>query len=302
MKKNIGYLPNFNQTRDNILEILEFFKQENSLNSFARFFALKYGSKSESTIRLTINTLINYGLLTETDDYIFRVSSIGANWIKNPDSMELIKIIDRHVEFISDLMHELSDSSHTAEELIAIAEHKYDVCIGGSDFSRRCQVLKSMNLIKMNRRKQYSLTPEGIKFLETLKNGNGTEKSVPAQREGKTVERIPPAKHIHANDDTKFRKITKRIMEFLVAAKSKSYIYQGGVMLRELYGMLDTFYPSDYENMESDTQEALRLLTAPGIEAVVCNGEGRYQAVKSWNEAEKRIEFYSNLLEKWRKG
>lgn len=297
MKKNIGYLPRFDQARETITKILDFFEEEKSIYHFTQFFEENYGSKSDSTIRLTVNTLVNYGLLVETEDYVYKVSATGTEWMKDPAPMKLIKILDEHVEFIGELMLELRGTAHTAEELIAIAKQKYEVYLGSSDFSRRCQVLKSENLIKMNRRRQYSLTAEGEKFLKIL---DGCEEpKVPIRKElpkRATAENISNTK----KRDIQFRQTVKKIMEFLLMAKSKPYIYQGGVLVREVYGMLDEFYPDDYENMKKDTQDAFELLAAPGIEAVIRGEEGKYRAAKTWKEAEERIEFYAKLIGRWR--
>lgn len=305
MKKNIGYLPDFRNARENIIQILSFFDRESSLREFIDFFVDRYGRKSDNTIRLTLNTIINYGLLVETDDFMFQVSSLGAEWMKNPTSEELIRIIDDHVDFIGDLLKELEGKMLSAEKLIAIADQKYEVQLSGPDFSRRCQVLKDAGLIKMNRRKLYSLTSEGEKFIELEvpkqkcpEQNPDRNTVVPEQIQKKKVS-CKEEKTKNSFENRSFKGLIRNIMGFLDMAEKRQHIYGGGLGVRELYGMLDQAYNYQYEAVPEDTDDALELLSAPGIEAVARREDGKYYALTSFEETEQRINFYKRILKKW---
>ena len=168
VKKNIGYLPNMANARVCIYSILEFYQHEKGNQAFQKFFEERFGSKSENTLRLTQNTLVNYGLIRETDDYVFETTELGKKWLQNPTYEFLVNILNDRVEFIGELLLELQKKPCFADELIQKAAENYGFELGGSDLSRRMQILKAAEMVKMNRRKQYSITEKGRIFLNKI--------------------------------------------------------------------------------------------------------------------------------------
>lgn len=84
-KQGIGYLPDMKHIRMTIEKLLTFYLEEKTQSEYTEFFVLNFGTKSDSTLRLTQNTLVNYGLLEEKEDYIFLTTELGKNWLeKNP--------------------------------------------------------------------------------------------------------------------------------------------------------------------------------------------------------------------------
>lgn len=168
VKKNIGYLPNMANARACIYSILEFYQHEKGYQAFQKFFEERFGSKSENTLRLTQNTLVNYGLIRETEDYVFETTELGKKWLQNPTYEFLVSILNARVEFIGELLLELQKKPCFADELIQKAAENYGFELGGSDLSRRMQILKAAEMVKMNRRKQYSITEKGRIFLNKI--------------------------------------------------------------------------------------------------------------------------------------
>ena len=73
-KSNIGYLPSKGSARETIKTILEFYQEERKDLRFKSFFEEIFGQRSEKTMSLTQRTLVNYGLIMETEDYVYKIT------------------------------------------------------------------------------------------------------------------------------------------------------------------------------------------------------------------------------------
>ena len=94
MKKNIGYLPLMGQAKETIIRILLFYMKPKSKIEFNKFFDQYFPKKSEATKRLTQNTLVNYGLIEEIEDFVFVTSNLGKKWLQSKSDLELILILN----------------------------------------------------------------------------------------------------------------------------------------------------------------------------------------------------------------
>lgn len=167
MKKNIGYLPDFREATNTIRKILEFHRVKRSKEAFTLYCNEVYGSRNENTIRMTLTTLVNYGLLKEVEDFTYRITALGVKWLEGENQKEdLVIILNSRVDFIGELLYELRGRRRNSEELLKTARDKYDIVIGKSDLTRRMQVLADCGIVNMNRHKEYGLTADGIKFCE----------------------------------------------------------------------------------------------------------------------------------------
>ena len=169
MKHNIGYLPNMGKARETIKKCLEFYSEEQDNRKSRHFFESTFGTINDNTLRLVQNTLKNYELIMESDDYVYKTTKLGKDWLKFPQYEALIRILDEHVEFIGDLLVELRKNDYTSKELMEVAKCNYGIILHESDMVRRLQILRDAEIVKMNRHKKYSLTESGKKFLGNSK-------------------------------------------------------------------------------------------------------------------------------------
>lgn len=169
-KEGIGYLPQFDEVVGSMRELLEFFQEERGIIEFSRFVELHFEGKnrSESTIRLLQNTLSNYGLIRETQDYVYVITNLGQQWLRNGSPEELIKIIHDHVSYMGEILLELEEQKLSREEIQNRALQFYDIQFNNTDITRRLQVFKGVGMVAMNRKKIYSLTQKGADFLHNI--------------------------------------------------------------------------------------------------------------------------------------
>ena len=104
MKKNIGYLPLMGQAKETIIRILTYYMKPRSKIEFNKFFDQYFPKKSEATKRLTQNTLVNYGLIEEIEDFVFVTSNLGKKWLQSKSDLELILILNERIEFIGEFI------------------------------------------------------------------------------------------------------------------------------------------------------------------------------------------------------
>ena len=169
MKKNIGYLPLMGQAKETIIRILKFYMEPRSKIEFNIFFDQYFSKKSENTKRLTQNTLVNYGLIEEIEDFVFVTSNLGRKWLQSESDLELILILNDHIEYIGEFIYELSEhGSLTGDELIRLASENYGIELNDSDLSRRAQILRDTNMISVNRHKRYKIEENGRIFLNKI--------------------------------------------------------------------------------------------------------------------------------------
>ena len=168
-KENIGYLPLMGQAKDTIIRILKFYMEPRSKIEFNIFFDQYFSKKSENTKRLTQNTLVNYGLIEEIEDFVFVTSNLGRKWLQSESDLELILILNDHIEYIGEFIYELSEhGSLTGDELIRLASENYGIELNDSDLSRRAQILRDTNMISVNRHKRYKIEENGRIFSPSI--------------------------------------------------------------------------------------------------------------------------------------
>ena len=224
-KSNIGYLPSMGSARETIKTILEFYQEERKDLRFKSFFEEIFGQRSEKTMSLTQRTLVNYGLIMETEDYVYKITPLGQEWLKDPTYEALVDILDEHVDYIRELLLELREHACVGKELLKTAERKYGIVLNRSDISRRMQILKSAGLVKMNRRKQYSLTEEGAKYLQ--KNSKYKPANQKAIADSTVFKETPKIYQVETNKENDNQEVPEilyhycSIEEFLQIMKNK---------------------------------------------------------------------------------
>lgn len=248
-KQGIGYLPDMKNMGMTIAKILTFYAEEKTQEEFEEFFRHNFGYKSENTLRLTQNTLVNYGLLEENEDYIFSATELGKCWLEKKSKTHLVNIINEHVEYISELLLELQKQNLSGEQLTERAKVYYGLSLNSSEMSRRCQLLKDAELIKMNRRRIYVLTEEGHKFTEAWKSGNNSdtkskiaentiaENTVTENIIEKAEVRIEPMKLKSDDKVQNYANMLRIILRALDEAK-KDPVTNGELYIRDLYMIL----------------------------------------------------------------
>ena len=171
-KSNIGYLPSMGSARETIKTILEFYQEERKDLRFKSFFEEIFGQRSEKTMSLTQRTLVNYGLIMETEDYVYKITPLGQEWLKDPTYEALVDILDEHVDYIRELLLELREHACVGKELLKTAERKYGIVLNRSDISRRMQILKSAGLVNREQTKGVfnSFLEEVFKNVRDLEN------------------------------------------------------------------------------------------------------------------------------------
>lgn len=169
-KDGIGYLPDFKNTVETVKVLLNFFKEEKGTIELKYLLESYFGKKdiSNNTVRLLQNTLSNYGLIYETQDYVYTVTDRGREWIKKGGEEELLMIIHEHVTYMGELLLELEGNRMSREEIQERAISFCDVKFSNTDITRRLQIFKSTGMVDMNRQKKYSLTQKGRAFLSRL--------------------------------------------------------------------------------------------------------------------------------------
>lgn len=169
-KDGIGYLPDFKNTVETVKVLLNFFKEEKGTIELKYLLESYFGKKdiSNNTVRLLQNTLSNYGLIYETQDYVYTVTDRGREWIKKGGEEELLMIIHEHVTYMGELLLELEGNRMSREEIQERAISFCDVKFSNTDITRRLQIFKSTGMVDMNRQKKYSLTKKGRAFLSRL--------------------------------------------------------------------------------------------------------------------------------------
>ncbi|MDO4274964.1 MAG: Uma2 family endonuclease [Eubacteriales bacterium] len=195
-KESIGYLPKFDEAEDCICDLLEFFKEEKSSIKLEEYVETCYGIKNRNTIRLLQNTLLNYGLIRETEDYIFVITNEGRQWLQHGGKEELIQIIHEHIAYIGELLEQLEKQKMSREELQNRALQYYGIEFNNTDITRRLQIFKSVGMVRVNRHKQYELTEYGSQFLQKItleKKTEGIRKSSAPQTEKQQEFFLSPA-------------------------------------------------------------------------------------------------------------
>ena len=169
-KDGIGYLPDFKNTVETVKVLLNFFKEEKGTIELKYLLESYFGKKdiSNNTVRLLQNSLSNYGLIYETQDYVYTVTDRGREWIKKGGEEELLMIIHEHVTYMGELLLELEGNRMSREEIQERAISFCDVKFSNTDITRRLQIFKSTGMVDMNRQKKYSLTQKGRAFLSRL--------------------------------------------------------------------------------------------------------------------------------------
>lgn len=169
-KDGIGYLPDFKNTVETVKVLLNFFKEEKGTIELKYLLESYFGKKdiSNNTVRLLQNTLSNYGLIYETQDYVYTVTDRGREWIKKGGEEELLMIIHEHVTYMGELLLELEGNRMSREEIQERSISFCDVKFSNTDITRRLQIFKSTGMVDMNRQKKYSLTQKGRAFLSRL--------------------------------------------------------------------------------------------------------------------------------------
>lgn len=125
----IGYLPDFNHPKECIFLLLEFVKNNSDLDQHKLLEKMTEEKicSSMTTARLILNTLRNYRLIRMSPYNIgtYEVSRDAQNWMKNPNEIDLFKIIDPSVQFLSEMIYELREELKDHMELLSIAQTKY---------------------------------------------------------------------------------------------------------------------------------------------------------------------------------
>lgn len=189
-KEGIGYLPDFKNTVETVKVLLNFFKEEKGTIELKYLLESYFGKKdiSNNTVRLVQNTLSNYGLIYETQDYVYTVTDRGREWIRKGGEEELLIIIHEHVTYMGELLLELEDKKMSREEIQERAISFCGVKFNNTDITRRLQIFKSTGMVNMNRQKKYCLTYKGRDFLSKLElDGNSQTVS---EKENKTEQNI----------------------------------------------------------------------------------------------------------------
>lgn len=297
-KQGIGYLPDMKNMGRTVEKLLAFYAEEKSQQEFTDFFTHNFGAKSESTLRLTQNTLVNYGLLEEKEDYIFMTTELGRLWLEKKSKFHLVRIIHEHIEYIGEMLLELQEKNLSGEQLIQRAKTYYEVELTSSDISRRAQLLKDAEMIKMNRRKIYVLTEVGAEFAKSLKLGNKSntenkmmDDSVKNSEEVQVVEK--------PKDDDRildYSRLMKMILKALDRAKSDP-ITKGELYIRDLYIILKNSEEIQKDLTPEDIETVLEFLSSPLVSCVrrQKNSEA-YYVIDSIENVKKRLGIYIKSL------
>lgn len=298
----IGYLPNFKKPRENILSLLEFFEKYHDLEKslFPEKLIEEKICKSKSTARLLINTLENYGLIMRKNDDIkkYEISPAARNWMKNPNSIDLFKIIDPTIQFFSEILYELQDGAKDYSSLLDIARTKYNITLNQSALSRTTLFLKSLGFIQGERAQNtyiYGITPEGIAALDVL----GKEYM------DKKIESVCSKRVIsdYAAPGNKYSILIDQIIIALNKIKDSDYIKDKYMSSKEICiyitaiptGTINRIYENEPLVLEEDIKKVLEFLSCSLVGAIE-RRDDRFFALKTLkqfkNEFGKKIKDY----------
>lgn len=168
-KETIGLVPQMDEVCRTIAEYLTFLKYPQVLDNIQVFTAQKFRSVADSTIRQNMGTLINYGLVIEVEDYVYQTSGVGKKWLETKDPIGFFWILDEHIAFIGEILFELGKGAKDRESLQRTAFESYGYEFHNSDLTRRLQILRSIDLIEMDRHKRYHITETGQEVLKSIK-------------------------------------------------------------------------------------------------------------------------------------
>lgn len=148
----------------------------------------------------------------------------------------LVKIVHEHIEYVGELLFELQEQSLSSEQLIQRAKTYYGLELNSSELSRRMQLFKDAELVKMNRHKIYVLTEEGARFTETLKleNKSNAENNTLGDITKKSEEVQENVKLKCDDRILDYSRLIKMILKSLDRAKSDS-VTNGELYIRDLY-------------------------------------------------------------------
>lgn len=321
-KDGFGYLPNMSDIQSSIRDILEFYIEEKTTLSFAEYIKGKYGNKSDNTVRLIQNTLSNYGLIHEVDDYVYCTTDIGRKWLEKCSMWELVRIIHEHIKFIGEILYELREKSLNGEELSIHAEVYYNLDVHGADLTRRIQLLRGAGMVRMNRRKVYILTQEGAEFLRTISIDVRRE-HVNDDRCADSAEVIEDRSSFICKTNTKIKEfnniedkmkmlpldrdknrrqsyLIKQIMECLSLRRTNE-LTQGWLEIKDIYMCLYSDPELKSNLTENEISDILNYLSTPLVGAVKCKknkDNNCYYAEKKFQDVKDQMKFF---LHEWDK-
>lgn len=227
-KDGIGYLPDFKNTVETVKVLLNFFKEEKGTIELKYLLESYFGKKdiSNNTVRLLQNTLSNYGLIYETQDYVYTVTDRGREWIKKGGEEELLMIIHEHVTYMGELLLELEGNRMSREEIQERAISFCDVKFSNTDITRRLQIFKSTGMVDMNRQKKYSLTQKGRAFLSRLELDieSQTVSEKQNQADQNAIEKEKPFIIEKQNEYNIIKNLYKTVVYYFANRKSNSSV------------------------------------------------------------------------------
>ena len=304
MKKNIGYLPLMGQAKETIIRILLFYMKPKSKIEFNKFFDQYFPKKSEATKRLTQNTLVNYGLIEEIEDFVFVTSNLGKKWLQSKSDLELILILNERIEFIGEFIYEVNEhGSLTGAELIQLANENYGIELHDSDLTRRAQILRDTNMVSINRHKQYKIEENGRIFLsKTGMHDRQQDEEVgliqKSFQEGNDIEKIEVKREeknrINAGKEpkTEYKFLWKSIMQCLEEELYDSNT-ESSLKILDIYRIIRSGNRRLQIDPE-DIKEVLDFLASPLIQGVECVNQDEYCAIRTVEDIKKTMQFYSN--------
>ena len=300
---SIGYLPDFKHARENIFLLLEFFENNSNLDQselLEKMIEEKI-CNSMSSARLTLTTLRNYGLIKMNPHDIgkYELSPEAKDWMGNPTEVDLFKIIDPSVRFLSEILYELQEGAKDYMELRSIAQTKYLTRVPASNFTRTTQLLKSLGFVQSERSQKtsfYGITPKGIELINEL-GKDYLDKKMKGLASIRTIPIVPR---------DKYSILIEQVIKGLNELKESGYIEDGFVSVKEICiyilpisgERINRIYRNKPLLLEADIKKVLEFLSCSLIEAVECKDD-RYSAKKTLNQFKNEIEKIFKYYIKW---
>ena len=161
-RPSIGYFPGkMDECIDSTRTILEFISDEPDYDKIYQFAQTEFGI-STSSVKTFLGNMLAMGLIERTSNTEFRITDIGASWLKKQDALDLVVLLQIKSLFLLEILIELVDNTTSVKELTVKAKVSYGFEKENlTEIRNRISLLKLAGLVMNASSEKYRLTNRG---------------------------------------------------------------------------------------------------------------------------------------------